>query len=475
MNQIRVGQLGFSQSLISPLVDLELFAVEGKPDQEKLEEAFQFSILIAPWDFIERNSLERWVSQSADRLQWVFKFEESDSQSSVMTKMEDFWAFSFRPLLWGRENLEDVLLVALDRCRGQMQHNQLVETLRNQNQELAKKKKNFEEQLQNRKDSLEKSGEKLVQSQSLWELTQKGSFQIYSAQNLEDMEQRLLKLVQTTLPIETLRIFLSSSEGELRSAVSSKRKVFDYWKVFDEAQEIGALVVELKASEGVPRSKLRLRRLEREFFQRIAELVGLAVTRIRKMDELALLREQWKATFNAVPHPLMVINSHRMVMQGNLALEHRHLGKDDSLRRKDSKEGLVPCYKKMFHREEPCPNCVLGKSFQLELGKDVWEVSSQYISETKSYFQIYKNITEEQHLKEKIRATEREAELGAIGASVAHELNNPLAGILSYVQVLKMEVPEDHALYPDLLEMEQAVKRSQKVIENILLKSRHLT
>ncbi len=60
------------------------------------------------------------------------------------------------------------------------------------------------------------------------------------------------------------------------------------------------------------------------------------------------------------------------------------------------------------------------------------------------------------------------AELGTIGSSIAHDINNPLGGMLNFLQLIKMDLKPDDAIRPDILEMEAAGHRCKEIVENLL-------
>jgi signal transduction histidine kinase len=81
---------------------------------------------------------------------------------------------------------------------------------------------------------------------------------------------------------------------------------------------------------------------------------------------------------------------------------------------------------------------------------------------------LYHDVTEQLRMESKILESARLAEIGTIGSSIAHELNNPLGGILSFVQLIKMDLKKDDPLYMDIESMEEGVRRCKEIIENLL-------
>jgi signal transduction histidine kinase len=60
------------------------------------------------------------------------------------------------------------------------------------------------------------------------------------------------------------------------------------------------------------------------------------------------------------------------------------------------------------------------------------------------------------------------AAIGQLGAGVAHEINNPLVGILGNAQLLLMEHPEGDADFALLKQIEQGARRCREITQNLL-------
>jgi two-component system NtrC family sensor kinase len=60
------------------------------------------------------------------------------------------------------------------------------------------------------------------------------------------------------------------------------------------------------------------------------------------------------------------------------------------------------------------------------------------------------------------------AAIGSLGAGVAHEINNPLAGILGLSQLLLADLPEVHPARPMLQDLEEQAVRIQSIVGNLL-------
>lgn len=68
----------------------------------------------------------------------------------------------------------------------------------------------------------------------------------------------------------------------------------------------------------------------------------------------------------------------------------------------------------------------------------------------------------------KLLQSEKLASLGLLAGGIAHEINNPLGGILTMTQLILEDVPKTSPMYADLKEIEGAALHSKSIIENLL-------
>ncbi|MFQ6070197.1 MAG: nitrogen regulation protein NR(II) [Candidatus Aminicenantales bacterium] len=86
--------------------------------------------------------------------------------------------------------------------------------------------------------------------------------------------------------------------------------------------------------------------------------------------------------------------------------------------------------------------------------------------------EIFMDITDLKSLQEELLKSEKLASLGKLAASVAHEVNNPLAGILVYIKLLLKKYREKKLQTEEtekqLLKMEKEAERTSRIIKNLL-------
>lgn len=85
---------------------------------------------------------------------------------------------------------------------------------------------------------------------------------------------------------------------------------------------------------------------------------------------------------------------------------------------------------------------------------------------------IVRDISDLKAMQERIISMERLATVGEMGASLAHEIRNPLTGISTAVQVIVQDLPPDHKNRTILLEVLDMVARVEQIVRQVLELSR---
>ena len=86
--------------------------------------------------------------------------------------------------------------------------------------------------------------------------------------------------------------------------------------------------------------------------------------------------------------------------------------------------------------------------------------------------QLQRETEDRERIAEKLRQSQKMEALGVMAGGVAHDLNNILAGIVSYPELIRLNLPKKSPLVEPLETMEKAGKRAAAVVDDLLTLAR---
>lgn len=106
-------------------------------------------------------------------------------------------------------------------------------------------------------------------------------------------------------------------------------------------------------------------------------------------------------------------------------------------------------------------------------GTEIWVSTSYNLIADKAgspatVLGISRDVTERRRREERMYHTEKLASLGTLAAGVAHEINNPLAIILGFTDMLLGKTPPGSEFYDILKTIEKQGNNAKRVVENLL-------
>lgn len=195
--------------------------------------------------------------------------------------------------------------------------------------------------------------------------------------------------------------------------------------------------------------------------------------------KLAQEREQLTGLFDGVDELIYVADPHTFELV-YVNQHFRNILGNDSLGRR--------CHKVLQNRDEPCPFCTNDKIFGEYLGRSyVWEFQNEvtkrwYRCTDKAIkwtdgrlvrFELASDITDQRSMDQQRIQLEKLSALGQLTAGVAHELNNPLMGVINGIQYCQAKTPKDAPLHEVLENAEHHTRRCVKIVDGLLEFSRN--
>jgi len=201
--------------------------------------------------------------------------------------------------------------------------------------------------------------------------------------------------------------------------------------------------------------------------------------RTQKLERLVEIisrgKYQWEATFDAITAPVQIITKDYRIERANTSLA--------LFGGKNITEVVGNhCYEIFAGRKKICDGCPLKQTLEediphsQELCHRVRE--RQFVAHAYPYVlqgnrpdaavMYYRDITEECRLQQEAIQQEKMAAIGLLAGGIAHEINNPLGGILAFTQLLLRDTKDNEVLFNDLKEIEGAAIRCKKIVSDLL-------
>ena len=206
----------------------------------------------------------------------------------------------------------------------------------------------------------------------------------------------------------------------------------------------------------------------------ISSSIYAALQRIETVDYIQSSLKQWEDAFNSILDPLFIVSTNYEILRVNEAVEKKT---GSSLSSCIGKK----CYQLFKNSQSKCDDCLVDKVIgsgtpNTSDGSICFDSKSilataypvmdekgisaviHYNNDRSAEFKLYKQLVQAEKL----------AAIGMLAANIAHEINNPLGGILAYSQILKSNFIENESVHSDLSEIESACRRSKNIISNLM-------
>jgi two-component system NtrC family sensor kinase len=363
-------------------------------------------------------------------------------------------------------SLSHTVQLALEEAQLVHQNQQLMKMIWQQNESLNALRLTLEDHVQTRENQLRKAHRNLVETNKKTESLHRALVAIHRSTSVGEMERLIAESLASSLHLKWVRI---NPVGQNTFDALTERSKLNFSIYSIKLQRDSLYLGHIIFGRGPQQKYLKSERL---FLEQIGESVSLAIDRLMTLRQTEEIEQQWEATFNAITVPVSLVDQDYNLSRANRSFEEQA---------KNKYATGDKCYKVLFGRKSVCENCKLGQSFQLRVSSSgtasptVLQVQSQPLSEVNqkaTFVNFYRDISSQLRLEHKLMETAKMAELGTIGGSIAHEINNPLAGILTFIQLIKGDLKGDETYAPDILEMEKAALKCKTIIENLLSFSR---
>jgi len=188
----------------------------------------------------------------------------------------------------------------------------------------------------------------------------------------------------------------------------------------------------------------------------------------------------WETTFDAIVDPVLIVTKDYQIQRANLASA-------ESVKVDVRQLVGKKCFEVFAKRKAPCVGCPMETSRQRKAhkrkGLQPFEDGREYAA---SAFPIrdkdgkdlgltvvqYQDRSALRKLEAQLVQNDKMVAMGQFASGIAHDINNPLTGVLAFAQLAMQGVEKDSSTYEDLKEIEKSALRCKKIVEDLVSFSR---
>jgi two-component system NtrC family sensor kinase len=279
-----------------------------------------------------------------------------------------------------------------------------------------------------------------------------------------------LRVVKERWPAVQRVLLTGQADSSAIEEAINQAEIFRFiWKPWDDAHLLATLQSAVD-QYWIVEENHRLQRLVAERNDELEALNRDLDARLAQRSA-ALVRaaQEWRATFDAIGDPLAILRAGGCeVVRSNTAFA-RAAGVAPTelagLRCSGHAFGILPCPARCA--------MTFGDASEREVvfGDRTWLLRSFPIADDVAVV-AFKDVTDEREVTRRLFHAEKMSAVGQLAGGVAHEINNPLGGILAFAQMMAREQDRSEEDRESLRLIQDAAVRAKRIVESLLRFSR---
>ncbi len=234
--------------------------------------------------------------------------------------------------------------------------------------------------------------------------------------------------------------------------------------ILDENGEVSHII------EGI-RDVTRVKMLEselanfKEFISRVVESSASAIIAADRQGGIELMNQAAKELFGLTNGDREKIRSVEQLYRPGQAKEIMKMLRDESIGGKGKLPSTTVTLISVWGEEIPAEMTAAI----------IYDDQGNEVATTAIYNDLREKLAVERQLKEaqkQLAQSEKMASLGQLAAGVAHEINNPLTGILFNASLILEKLNPDHPFHQDLEYIIEDAERCKEIVKSLLVYSR---
>ena len=217
-------------------------------------------------------------------------------------------------------------------------------------------------------------------------------------------------------------------------------------------------------------SNNKISQTKKRFLEKVSGFVASSIHFIKNKELSIKTEQEWNVTFNSFYKPLCITDKNFHILKSNQSfLELAKKQGQDLLGKNIFKQFPFPI--KNSNQEGSWISKGMDNGNKVALR---FTMKSIFLSNERAncFVILVEDVTEQAQMEEIIAQQAKVKELGLIKASIAHQLNNPIAGIKMLIHVIQKTWSQSEnkntSLEDIFKDLDEAVLRCQKIISELL-------
>ena len=277
-----------------------------------------------------------------------------------------------------------------------------------------------------------------------------------------------LTRVKARMPQAQRILLTGEAEPEAIEAAVARSEVFRLiFKPWNDAQ----LMLTVRSALEQRALALEVQRLHQLTYDKNVDLEARVQARTEALSDA---KRQWELTFDTIDSAIVLVGVKDLtIRRANKAAARVS---ESAITRLVA--GGATCHQMLFGQPTQCAGCPVTPELkapataELHHGDRTWQMRAHPMENTEVAVCHYREVTDERLLARRLLEAEKMSAIGNLAGGVAHEINNPLSGILGFSQIMKRKPGRPDDDLEALEVIEESAKRCKQIVGSLLKISR---